>query len=223
MVVIAGAGDVDHIGMARDFIEERRDNSPANDADIVSAIRSSVNEVWKDYARYSPGPVNLQLLIGTYSNDSISGFWVVNGTAVRKGGVIEARGVGDATFRAIADRFLNFGALSYVVGDPEALRMFVIYAYQQAKRTIPGVGGSTRIITLSRDGHIKREKSLKVLLVQEFFSKMDHNILSFSPGQGFNRDGGPEKMVREVSKAVLRDIKKLRKQLEQVEKDQSQF
>src|SRR5436190_24385740 len=45
-VLIAGAGDTDYIGMAKDFIAEKVHASvTANDAQIVEAIRKAINEM----------------------------------------------------------------------------------------------------------------------------------------------------------------------------------
>jgi hypothetical protein len=75
------------------------------------------------------------------------------------------------------------------------------------------------IITLANDGEIKWEKSFKIGAVQQFFRGLDRNIQYYFPGVLRNPDGGPEEMVKEISKAALRDIRKLRKELEHIEKD----
>ena len=38
-IIVAGAGSVDYIGMARDLIREKTISTPAHDADIIKAIR----------------------------------------------------------------------------------------------------------------------------------------------------------------------------------------
>lgn len=228
-IVMAGAGHNDFIGMARDFIREKTMASPANDVDILRAIRESIAEIWRDYARYEPGGVQLQLLIASFSNDRSTRFTVVSNTAVRDGADLEAFGVGDAMFRSLADRFLFHGHLTHVSGKAEAVRLFHIYAQQQAKRAVPGVGGDTRVVTLGYDGKLKREKAMKVLAVEDFFERFDQNVRVLLM-QGitayqaetltdFEFTQDPEAMLRTLSKNMLRELKKLRKEIDRIEND----
>jgi hypothetical protein len=216
-VVLAGAGDLDYILMVRDFIEDKLKASKGNDADIIEAIRDSVHEIWRDYARFEPGAnVQLKLLIGSWSNDGALRFTVVSGAAVRTGRQIEAMGIGDATFLGMADRFLPRGfLLPYTVGDTEALRVFMIYAAQAAKQ-VPGVGGMTRVITLDLHGNLKYEKSFKVIEVQRFFGNFHDNISQIF--SGFIGDQkNPEETVKIMGRKLIKDIRALRKKLAEIE------
>jgi hypothetical protein len=218
--VIAGAGDVDYILMARDLIKEKLESTRGNDADIIEAIRDSIHEMWRDHANFEAEKVQLRLLIGSFSSDSVFRFTVVSGAAVRAGREIEAMGMGDAIFLGMADRFIpRGGLLGYVSGEAEALRLFAIYAAQAAKAT-PGVGGMTRIVTISRTGNFRWEKSFKVVEVQEFFGSIHASIRSI-----FNNFTGnpiaPEDFIKLFSKKTIREIGQLRKELERIEKDPS--
>ena len=94
-IVLAGAGHVDYILMARDLIQEKVTAGSGTSQEIVNAIRQSIQEIWRDYASHEGG-VDLRLLIGSYCSDSASMFTVVSGAAVRTGRNVEAMGIGDA-------------------------------------------------------------------------------------------------------------------------------
>jgi len=215
-IIVAGAGSVDYIGMARDFIREKTAASAGEDTDIIRAIRESVHEIWRDFACYEQIPPDLKLLIGSWSNDHHHRFTVVNGSAVRDGRDLEAMGIGDATFRSLADRFLQHGRLSFVGGEIEAIRIFTVYAMQQAKETIPGVGGSTRIATLMGNGTIKYEKSFSVAEIEKFFYKVDgHLRLLLSDLPEPLRDIRTQ--LRTIAEGIAVDIESLRKNLKIIE------
>jgi hypothetical protein len=228
-IVVAGAGDADFIGMARDFIREKTAAGPGKDRDIVKAIRDSIAEIWRDYARYEPSGVRMQLLLASFSNDHLTRLTVVANTAVRDGSDLEAFGIGDATFRSLADRFIFHGQLTHVHAKVEAVRLFHIYAQQQAKKAIPGVGGDTRVLTLANDGKIKWEKQLKVIAVEDFFERFDQNvrvllmqgITDYDADQltDFKFSGDPEVLLRKLSKNMLQELRKLRKKLDKIEND----
>jgi hypothetical protein len=222
VIVLSGAGDVDWTHMAKDFIEERVATGTGTDAEIIHAIRTSISEIWSDYARYSQDRVSLRLLIGSYSTDKRSRFTVVTDQAVRQGRDVEAMGIGDATFRGLADRFLS----RYVA--LEVAQIFSIYAIQQIKETIPGVGGNTRVITLNNDGSTKWEKSFKVMAVQEFFSKLnseirhtiDPAVLDFTVGpQAAPTEDTLRTLYGRFTETLLSDIEELRREIVRIEND----
>jgi hypothetical protein len=124
-------------------------------------------------------------------------------------------GIGDATFRILADHFVPHGLLRHVGASAEAVRIFMIYAMQQAK-AIPGVGGNTRIITLDGNGNISWEKSWKISAIQQFFSRFDQHIRLF-----FNGIIGqePEQLLSHLCKVGRRDLRALRKELKRIEDD----
>jgi hypothetical protein len=215
-IVIAGAGDVDWIGMIRDFIWDNASTGNGTDAEILSAIRKAIHEIWKNYVQYDRAGANVSLLIGSWSADHLLRFRVVRNTTIRNGRDLEACGVGDSIFRALADRFLNYGrGFRYIAGDIEALRFFVIYAMQQAK-TVPGIGGNTRIVTLDSSGNLKWEKSFKIGAIQTFFRQFDGDLrLLIAQSEKITS----EEFVRTLSKSTLRRIKQLRKEIERIEHD----
>jgi hypothetical protein len=221
VLVLSGAGDVDWTHMAKDFIEERIAAGAGTDAEIIQAIRTSISEIWSDYARYSQDRVSLRLLIGSYSTDKRTRFTVVTDQAVRQGRDVEAMGIGDATFRGLADRFLS---RSVALG---VAQIFSIYAMQQIKETIPGVGGSTRVVTLGHDGSTKWEKTFTVAVVQDFFPQMtthirrtiDPAVIDMTFGSKSPTPGDLRKLFGSLNKALLRDIVKLRKEIDQIEND----
>jgi hypothetical protein len=220
-IVLAGAGDLDYILMVRDLIEEKVKSGGAKDTEIIEAIRESIHEMWRDYARFEPGgDVQLRLLIGSWSSDRSLRFTVVSGAAVRGGRNIEAMGKGDAAFLGMADRFLpRPNRLSFVSGEAEAIRTFMIYAVQAAKQ-VPGVGGNTRVVTLGTRGDFQWEKSFKIMAIQRFFSGFHNNIsLTFSGVFGIQSE--PENLVKNLSKITVRELKALRKELERIENDPS--
>jgi hypothetical protein len=207
---------VDYIGMARDFIQEKIQATDGKDAEIIEAIRESVHEIWRDHARFEPGGVDLKLLIGSCSTERALRFTVVSGAAVRSGRKIEAMGIGDATFLGLADRFLpTHSVLSFVPGEPEAIRLFTIYAASAAKQ-VPGVGGMTRVLTLDGTGNVKWEKSFKVVEVQKFFSTF-HNDISQTFSGILADQKKPEELVRLLGKRMVRNIRTLRKNLDAIE------
>lgn len=203
--------------MACDFIREKTTASLGRDADIINAIRTSINEIWKNHIQYESAHVDLNLLIASWSTDGARRFTVVSGAAIRDGRDVEACGIGNATFLALADRFLHRGLLRTVGGTGEAVRMFTIFAMQQTKQTVPGVGGNSRIVTLRQGGELKWEKSFKVAEVQNFFSSFHNNFRHIAAG----RAADPEYIVRTLAKLTLRDIKVLRKELIRIENNPS--
>jgi len=222
-LVVAGAGDVDYICMARDLIEEKVSCSEGTNQEITDAIRDATSQIWQNHARYEQHAVNLRLLVGSLSADNVLRLIVVSGVAVHDGRDLEAMGIGDATFRALADRFLPHGRLSHVSAQNEAIRSFVIYAMLQAKQTIPGVGGNTRVLTLTRNGEIKWEKSWKVAALQEFFSRFDSTIRDCMHGLMPDADLDPEKFLEALHKHLRNDMKRLQRELKKIEENKSWF
>lgn len=224
-IVLGGAGEFDYIGMIGDLIQEKVSQTPGNGSDIRGAIRDAVTQVWRDHARYEQRSIDVRLLIASYSSDfGFPRLTVVSGAAIREGSDLEAIGIGDSTFRALADRFLPHGMLSTVSSPLEAAEIFTIYAMQQAKLSIPGVGGNTRIVTLKNNGDIKYVKSLAVLAIQDFFSRIDNNIRFCLSGVALEsgpRLNTPDVMIRYISKGMLRDLKKLQEELKKIETDDS--
>ena len=216
-VLAAGAGDVDYIRMIGDLIQEKIAVGSGLHADISRAIRETVHEVWRDHVRYEQSAVSAQMLFASWSHDGVCAFTVTNNAAVRDGRELEACGIGDATFRSLADRYLNKGLLPVVGGDIETLRTFVVFAMQRAKQTIPGVGGGTSIVTLGYDGQIKWEKSFKVIAIQEFFSTFDSDVLHIL-GHGAVE---PEKFISMMAKSAIQRVRKLRKEIARIEVDPS--
>jgi len=123
-VLAAGAGDVDYIRMIGDLIQEKIAVGSGLHADISTAIRETVHEVWRDHVRYEQSAVSAQMLFASWSHDGVCAFTVTNNAAVRDGRELEACGIGDATFRSLADRYLNKGLLSVVGGDIETSSYF---------------------------------------------------------------------------------------------------
>jgi hypothetical protein len=147
---------------------------------------------------------------------------VVSGTAVRRGSDVEAIGIGDATFKALADRFIQHGQLSTVSASVSAARIFMVYAMLQAKLSIPGIGGNTRVITMTSDG-IRYMKSWSVSAIQRFFNTFDQNIrtgvqsLSHIP----SGDDPVEQLLVAVSKEIIKEYRELKEELERIEGDSS--
>jgi hypothetical protein len=220
-VVIGGAGEYDYIGMVGDIINEKVSSSPGTATDIRRAIREAVTEVWRDYARYEQRTVDIKMLIGSASSSGGLRLTVVSGAAIRDGSDLEAIGLGDATFRSLADRFIHYGALSTVAAGLVAAKIFTVYAMLQAKQSIPGVGGNTRIIVLREDGTLSHMKSWSVAAIQRFFGEFDYAIRSEIGMTAVANSSGdePEKFIRRISKTVLLAYKKLAKELEEIEKD----
>jgi hypothetical protein len=217
-IVLAGAGHVDYVLMARDLIQEKVYGGSGKDQQIIDAIRESVQEVWGDYATHESG-VGLSLLIGSYSSDRVIRFTVVSGAAVRSGRNIEAMGIGDATFRSLADRYLGGSPLSYLPGDCEAMVAFIVYAALQAKLSVPGVGGMTRIVRVCPNGTIKWEKSFKIIAIQNFFYKMDENVRRHC-FRSFALDKiEPERLLKSFNQATLRAFRHLRKEVKSIDND----
>jgi len=217
-IVLAGAGHVDYILMARDLIQEKVTAGAGTSQEIVNAIRQSVQEIWRDYANHEGG-ADLKLLIGSYCSDSASMFTVVSGAAVRTGRNVEAMGIGDATFRSLADRFLPIGHFSYVPGDRESIVAFIVYATLQAKLSVPGVGGMTRVVRICPNGQIKWEKSFKIAAIQNFFHSLDQNIRNHC-FRSFAQDKiETEVLLRSFSKATLRAFREMRKEVKKIEDD----
>lgn len=215
LVVAGGSGDVGYIRMIGDFVEEKLATGGGTDTEVVEAIRESIREIWREHVRYEQGQVDVSMLLASYSSDKIPRFTVTSGASIRNGRKLEAVGVGDATFRALADAYLNEGFLSTLPGDAETLRIFTLYALYKAKQTVPGVGGGTRMVTLNYDGTIKWEKSWKVSAVQRFFSSFEVNIANSLSLSGLDA----EKFVQAISRDGIRDIQELHKEIERIEAD----
>lgn len=214
-MILAGAGDVDWTHMAKDLIAEKIAASAGNDSDIIKSIRASISEIWRDYARYSQSSVSMRLLIGSYSMDHGSRFTVVTDQAVREGRGIEAMGIGDATFRALADRYLS----RYL--DAQTAQIFCVYAMQQIKQTIPGVGGNTRIVTLYADGRTEYEKSFKIARLQEFFTKIHQDIQGVINPIWIGNPVTFKSTLSDFSRGLIEEIEKLQEDLEQIENSPS--
>src|SRR5262249_25064827 len=140
----------------------------------------------------------------------------------RRGADIEAIGIGDATFKALADRFIQHGMLSTVSATAAAARIFMVYAMLQAKLSIPGIGGNTRVVTLTPDG-VHYMKSWSVRAAQDFFGRFDANIrtgvqslANFPSG-----DDPVEQLLTLIGKETLNDYRKLKQELEEIEKNDS--
>jgi len=223
--VLGGSGEYDFIGMIGDLIEEKLSQSgfSPTQGDIDNSIRAVVAQVWRDHARYEQRPIDVKLLIASRPDEN-SGFRlaVVSGTAVRRGSDVEAIGIGDATFKALADRFIQHGQLSTVSASVSAARIFMVYAMLQAKLSIPGIGGNTRVITMTSDG-IRYMKSWSVSAIQRFFNTFDQNIrtgvqsLSHIP----SGDDPVEQLLVAVSKEIIKEYRELKEELERIEGDSS--
>jgi len=220
-MVIAGAGFVDYIGMARDLIAENLPQPKYSHSEIVQSVRKSVRELW-EHARFEQG-VDLKLLIGSHSSDGVNSFTVVSGAAVRPGRNLEAMGIGDAAFRALSDRYLNQAdIMSAVTGDTEAIRMFVIYAALQTKASVPGVGKMTQIMTLLPNGEVKIEKEWKIVAVEKFFSdlQLETAVRLFGPYFG-TKEYSVEWAIRELAKSTVLQVKRLKREIQRIEEDPS--
>lgn len=226
-VIIGGAGEYDYIGMIGDFIQEKMAvRSAPTDADVMGAIREAVAEVWRDYARYENRTIQVQLLVGSFTN-TLPQVTVVNGASVRDGTDLEAIGLGDATFKSLADRYLFHGVLSTVMASAPAARVFAIYAMQCAKASIPGVGGNTRVITIKNNGELEYVKSLAVLRIQDFFGEFDQSIrLAVQGITHYERDlsnvrvtNQVEVLIKTIGGNMLREYKKLKKELARINAD----
>lgn len=216
-IVLAGAGDVDYILMARDFISEKVRETKVTGKDIVDSIRSATHEIWRDYARFEPGhDVQLKLLIGSESSDRRTGFNVVSGAAVRQGRKIEAMGKGDVIFMSLAERLLPKSMLSFIPLTAEATRIFMIYAAMAAKQ-VPGVGGNTHIVTVGNDGKTRWEKSFKIAAVQRFFSDFHQDVSAFLMTD--ENDDPTEKLIRTFGKSTARQVRQLQKEIQRIEND----
>lgn len=101
-----------------------------------------------------------------------------------------------------------------------ALVIFTIYAMQQAKQTIPGVGGNTRIVSLTNDGTLKWEKSWKIGRVQDFFSEVDQVIKA---AVHFDNTGekisGPQEFLKFLYRRCSGKVTRLMKELKKIEED----
>jgi hypothetical protein len=224
-IVLGGAGEYDYIGMIGDFIEEKLRTCGSllpNRADVDNSIRAAVAEVWREYARYEQRTIDIKLLIASRAeNDRPFMLTVVSGAAVRKGADIEAIGIGDATFKALADRFIQHGRLSTVSANLSAARVFMVYAFLQAKLSIPGIGGNTRIVTMTDKGEIRYMKSWSVIEIQSFFGALDSRIRAEVQilDQLEGKDDPIERFLRIISSGVIDDYQNLKKALEKIEED----
>lgn len=225
-VALGGAGEFDYIGMIGDLIEEKL-SAPnllsATQGDIDNAIRSAVAEVWRDYARYEQRTIDIKLLIASRPAQGY-GFklTVVSGAAVRRGADVEAIGIGDATFKALTDRFIQHGMLSTVSANVSAVRIFMVYAMLQAKLSIPGIGGNTRIISMNADG-VRFMKSWSVRAVQDFFRNFDGNIRTgvHSLANIPVVNDPVELLLKKLGEETIKDYQKLKRELEEIENDDS--
>ena len=123
------------------------------------------------------------------------------------------------TFRALADRFLPIGHFSYVPGDRESIVAFIVYATLQAKLSIPGVGGMTRVVRICPNGDIKWEKSYKIAAIQRFFHGLDQNIREHC-FRSFAQDKiEPEILLRTFSRVTMRAFRDMGKEVKKIEDD----
>jgi hypothetical protein len=226
-IVLGGSGEYDYVGMIGDFIEEmvgKTGSLAPTQAQIDNCIRAAVAKVWRDYARYEGRSIDVKLLIASRADCDIPfRLTVVSGAAVRKGADIEAIGIGDATFRALADRFLIHGVLSTVSASTASARIFMVHAMHQAKLSIPGVGGSTRIVTLTSDG-ARYMKSYSVVAIQRFLGNFDSlirngvQLVDVSP---LPQSEDPiEALIMGISSEIILEYKKLKAELEEIEKNE---
>lgn len=222
-IVAGGSGEYDYIGMIGDFIEEKVSQFGTPDPGKVdNCIRAAVAEVWRDYARYEQRPIPINMLIASRSEEHPTPrLTVVSGAAVRRGADVEAIGKGDATFKALADRFIQHGLLSTVSASVSAARVFMVYAMLQAKISIPGIGGNTRIMTITQSEGVRYMKSWSVSAIQQFFGSFDQNIrtgvqsLSYAP----SGDDPVEQLLRAISERTIKEYRELKKELQRIEED----
>jgi 20S proteasome alpha/beta subunit len=227
-IVAGGAGEFDFIRMIGDFVEDKIAEcgiTIPSQGDIEKCIRSAVAEVWSDYARHEGRQISVQLLIASQCADNCSPrLTVVNGTSVRRGTEIEAIGRGDSTFKALADRFVQHGLLRTVSANLKTAVVFVVYAFLQAKLSIPGIGGQTRIVTISDEGELKYMKSWSVSTIQSFFRDIDGHIRNAVQilAHAQESDGDPlERLIGRISKGLLEDYRELKKELQRIDEDDS--
>jgi 20S proteasome alpha/beta subunit len=213
---MAAAGDVDFILMAKDFIREKIEMTPATDREIMAAIRSAIQEMWSDFVQYGQDTTNISLLVATFSSDKKRRLTVVSNNAVRSGRFVEAVGIGDATFLSLADHYL--GKLNRVTWLVEA---FVIFAMQQVKNSVPGCGGSTRILTIMNDGSMDWKNPYEIHAIQDFFFSLNMDISSLILTA--NVDSVSEQEAKEfiegVTSDLLKEREKLVKEIERIRKE----
>lgn len=219
-IVAGGAGEYDYIGMIGDLIEEKVSQLGAPDPGKVdNIIRSAVAEVWRDHARYEQRPIDVKILIASRSDDHPHPrLSVVSGAAIRRGSDVEAIGIGDATFKALMDRFIVHGVSSTILADSPAARVFMVYAMQQAKRSIPGIGGNTRIITMTDKG-IEYMKLWAVAAIQRFFGGFDQRIRAGVQNLDYAPPGGDpiEYLLATISEGTLEDYRGLKQELKDID------
>lgn len=226
-VVAAGSGDVGFIRMVGDFIEDKFGESGIlvhSQKDVERHIRAAVVEVWRDYAQYGPHPIPLSLLIACQCNEEPPRLIVVGQQSVYRGRDIEAIGIGDATFKALADRFIQHGMLTTVSANLKAARVFVVYAFLQAKLSLPGIGGQTRIVTISDEGELKYMKSWSVSTIQSFFRDIDGHVRGAVQvlAHAGETSGDPiERLIGGISKGLLEDYQSLKTEIQRIEKDET--
>jgi hypothetical protein len=226
-IVAGGAGEFDYIRMMGDFIEDKIAECGVlvpRQRDIEKCIRSAIADVWRDHARHEGRAIPVQIMIAIRAEDHPSPqLMIVNGASVRRGTDIEAIGRGDATFKALADRFIQHGMLSTVSANLSAARVFMVYAFLQAKLSIPGIGGNTRIVALTDSGDLKYMKSWSVSAIQRFFNAFDQNIRTGvqSLSHELLLDDPVEQLLVAVGQETIKEYKELRKELRRIEEDES--
>jgi hypothetical protein len=224
-IVAGGSGEYDYIGMIGDFIEEKISSFGSPDPGKVdNCIRAAVAEVWRDYARYEQRAIPINMLIASRSDDHPTPrLTVVSGAAVRRGGDMEAIGKGDATFKALADRFIQHGQLTTVSADVKAAEIFMVYAMLQAKLSIPGIGGNTRVMTITDAGGIRYMKSWSVSAIQGFFNTFDSNIRVGVQSLAHHAPGDDpdavEQLLMQLGQDVIQKYRELKAQLLRIEND----
>lgn len=226
-IVAAGAGDVGFIRMVGDFIEDKFSESIVlvhSHKQVEKHIRAAVAEVWRDYACHETTSLPLQLLILSRCTEEPPRLTVVQRQSVYRGREIEAIGIGDATFRALADRFIQHGLLSTVSANIKTACVFAIYAFLQAKLSIPGIGGQTRIVTISDEGELKYMKSWSVSRIQTFFREIDghiRNVVQILSHGKETTDDPVERLIGNISKGLLEDYRELKKDLQRIDEDET--
>jgi len=92
----------------------------------------------------------------------------------------------------------------------------MLYAAQAAKQ-VPTVGGMTRMVTMTNAGNLEWVKSFKVVAVQQFFGGIHHNIQQIMGG--LLRETDAESCIKLLGKTLLKDYRKLNKELAKLDND----
>jgi 20S proteasome alpha/beta subunit len=169
-VLLTFSGDKDFATMAMDKIVERLARSSETATEIRSIVEGEIQQLHKKHIYRHPGykdgiAPEVSFLVGVWTEPQETDLWVTSRTTATRVPTWHTIGVGHY-LAAYLGKTLFADSLN--VREAALLGSYLL---SQAKEHVPGCGGTSNIVTLAKDGSIKREDSLNIFEGEAYFSE----------------------------------------------------